>query len=233
VPLILSVHGGPHNYFGDDFAFDHQLYAAMGYAVLYVNPRGSGGSGETFARAVVRDWGGEDFADLLAMVDDLLASEPGIDPQRVGIIGGSYGGYMTCWAVTRTDRFAAAVAVAPITNLISSFGTSDAGVFLGLRELGGTPDERREWYLDRSPLTHAPRVRTPLLLCHGEADLRCPIAQSEEMFTALLRLGKTVALLRLPGEAHHHIVDGTPAHRVAGCQAVLDWFGMYLRGQDV
>jgi dipeptidyl aminopeptidase/acylaminoacyl peptidase len=227
VPLVLSVHGGPHNYFGDSFSFDHQLYAAQGYAVLYVNPRGSGGYGEQFAQAVCLDWGGEDYADLLAMVDDVLASEPALDPNRVGIVGSSYGGFMSCWAVTQTNRFAAAVAGACISNLVSFFGTSDIGASWGLREFGGTPYERAEWYTARSPITHAPQVQTPLFLYHGESDLRCPIEQSEQMFSALRRLGKTVELLRVPNESHG-VLSGSPAHRIVVRQAILDWFKRYL-----
>ncbi|HLZ08331.1 MAG TPA: S9 family peptidase, partial [Chloroflexota bacterium] len=110
IPLILSVHGGPHNYFGDTFSFDHQLFAALGYAVLYGNPRGSGGYGEKFAGAVCEDWGGEDFGDQMALLDLAIArADPRIDPMRLAITGGSYGGFMTCWAVTQTDRFAVGV----------------------------------------------------------------------------------------------------------------------------
>ncbi len=228
LPLILSVHGGPHNYFGDTFSFDHQLYAALGYVVLYGNPRGSGGYGEAFARAVCADWGGEDFQDLLALVDAVVErGDPPLDPARLGITGSSYGGFLTCWAITQTDRFAAAVSGACISNLVSFFGTSDIGASWGVREFGGTPWERLDWYLARSPLTHAPRVRTPLLLYHGEADLRCPIEQSEQMFTALHYLGQTVALLRIPGESHAAL-GGTPLHRIEARRAILEWFARYL-----
>ena len=229
VPLILSIHGGPHNYFGDAFSFDLQLYASRGYAVLYGNPRGSGGYGEAFARAVCEDWAGEDYNDLMALLDRAIEHEsPSIDVRRLGITGSSYGGYMTCWAIGHTDRFAAAVSGACISNLISFVGTSDIGASWAVRELGGTPFERRDWLLERSPLTHAERVKTPLLLYHGEADLRCPIEQSEQMFTALRRLGKTVEFLRVPGESHA-VLNGSPSHRLAARQAILDWFERYLR----
>ncbi len=228
LPLILSVHGGPHNYFGHTFSFDHQLLAASGIAVLYANPRGSGGYTEAFARAVCEDWGGEDFADLMALLDHAIErADPPIDRSRLGITGSSYGGFMTCWAITQTDRFAAAVAGACISNLISFFGTSDIGASWGEREFGGTPHERLSWYLERSPLSHVERVKTPLLLYHGEADLRCPIEQSEQMFTALNRLGKVVELLRVPGESHA-VLNGSPAHRIEVRRAILDWFRSYL-----
>lgn len=228
VPLILSVHGGPHNYFGDVFSFDHQLYAASGYAVLYANPRGSGGRGERFARAVCEDWGGQDFEDLMALLDYVIArGDPPIDERRVAITGSSYGGYMTCWAITQTGRFATAVAGACISNLVSFFGTSDIGATWGARQFGGTPDERLDWYIARSPVHHATAITTPLLLYHGESDLRCPIEQSEQMFTTLRRQGKPVEFLRVPTESHG-VLNGSPAHRLAVRQAILDWFAGYL-----
>ncbi len=228
LPLILVVHGGPHNYFGDVFSFDHQLFAALGYAVLYLNPRGSGGRDERFARAVCGDWGGKDFEDLMAMLDHVIArGDPPIDEHRLGITGSSYGGFMTCQAITRTNRFAAAVAGACISNLVSFFGTSDIGASWGLAEFGGPPSERLDWYLERSPAMHADRVQTPLLLYHGEADLRCPIEQSEQMFTALRRLGKTVEFLRVPTESHG-VLNGAPAHRIAARAAILEWFERFL-----
>jgi dipeptidyl aminopeptidase/acylaminoacyl peptidase len=227
-PLILSVHGGPHNYFGDTFYFDHHLYAAQGYVVLYLNPRGSGGKTEAFAQAIIRDWGGEDFQDLMAMLDHVVErGDPPIDPRRLGITGGSYGGFMTCWAITQTDRFATAVAGAPVTNLLSSFGTGDLGATWGVHEQGGEPTERIEWYLSRSPVMQVGRVSTPLLLYHGDADLTVPISQAEELFTALLRRGKSVELIRIPGESHGAL-SGTPAHRLSVRQAILEWFGKYL-----
>lgn len=228
LPLIQVIHGGPHNYFGDTFSFDHQLFAASGYAVLTANPRGSGGYDEDFAFAVCQDWGGADFHDLMAVLDAVIArADPPIDSARLGITGGSYGGYLTTWAVGQTDRFAAAVAGACISNLISFFGTSDIGATWGQREFGGSPFERGEWYRARSPLMGAPRVQTPLLLYHGEADLRCPIEQSEQFFTALHHLGKTVEFLRVPEESHG-VLSGSPAHQRAVRAAILEWFARYL-----
>jgi dipeptidyl aminopeptidase/acylaminoacyl peptidase len=232
-PLVLSVHGGPHNFFGDTWSFDHQLYAAEGYAVLYVNPRGSGGYGEAFAGQVVADWGGGDFADQLAALDAVLAGDdPRIDAKRLAIAGSSYGGFMTCWAVGQTDRFAAAVSGACISNLTSFFGTSDIGATWAMREFGGPPHERLDWYLAHSPIRHVDKVTTPLLLYHGEDDLRCPIEQSEQMFSALHQLGKTVELLRLPGEAHAALSAGSPSHRLDGRRAILEWLARYLAPRD-
>ena len=230
-PLVLSVHGGPHNLFGDTWNFDHQLYAGQGYAVLYVNPRGSGGYGEAFAGQVVADWGGGDWQDQLAALDAAIASsDPAIDPRRLAITGSSYGGFMTCWAVGQTDRFATAVAGACISNLTSFFGTSDIGATWGMREFGGPPHERLDWYLAHSPIRHVHKVTTPLLLYHGESDLRCPIEQSEQMFSALHQLGKRVELLRLPGEPHAALSAGSPSHRIDARKAILEWLARGLAG---
>jgi dipeptidyl aminopeptidase/acylaminoacyl peptidase len=229
VPLVLSVHGGPHNFFGDTWSFDHQLYAALGWAVLYVNPRGSGGYGEAFASQVIEDWGGRDFQDLQRFLDHAIArAAPPIDPRRLAITGNSYGGYMTCWAVTQTDRFAVGVAGACISNLASFFGTSDIGASWGGREMGGEPWAREQLYRERSPMTWIERVRTPLLLYHGEDDLRCPIEQSEQMFSALQRLGRAVELLRIPGESHGALGSGSPVHRVEARRVILEWLHRYL-----
>ena len=229
LPLIVVVHGGPHNAYGETWNPEIQLLAGAGYAVLAVNPRGSGGYGEAFARAVVGDWGGADLADILAVLDHVLAGDdPAIDPVRVGMTGGSYGGFMTCWAITQTNRFAAAVAGASITNLESEFGTADIGPSWLRSEQGGAPWERPEAYRARSPLHFAERVRTPLLLYHGEADLRCPIEQSEQFFTALTAHGAEVELLRVPAEGHVLPSDASPVHRRIVREAILDWFGRFL-----
>jgi dipeptidyl aminopeptidase/acylaminoacyl peptidase len=229
LPLVLSVHGGPHNFFGDTWSFDHQLYAALGWAVLYVNPRGSGGYGEAFASEVIEDWGGRDFQDLQRFLDHAIArAAPPIDPRRLAITGNSYGGYMTCWAVTQTDRFAVGVAGACISNLASFFGTSDIGASWGVREMGGEPWAREQLYRERSPITWVERVQTPLLLYHGEDDLRCPIEQSEQVFSALNRRGREVELLRIPGESHGALGSGSPVHRVEARRVILEWLRRYL-----
>ena len=226
--LVQFVHGGPHNYFGYVWNVDHQLAAAQGYAVLYVNPRGSGGYGEVFASAVIGDWGGGDYQDQMAALDHILTqSHPTIDPNRLAITGGSYGGFMTCWALGQTNRFAVGVAGASVTNFISMFGTSDIGASWVVREFQGTPYERLDWYLAHSPLTYADRVTAPLFLYHGENDLRCPIEQSEQMFTALKRLGKTTEFLRIPAE-YHASLNGSPMHRVEVRRQILSWLARYL-----
>ncbi len=229
LPLLLTIHGGPHNAFGETFYPDIQLNAAAGYAVLAVNPRGSGSYDEAFARAVVGDWGGEDYEDLMAALDAVIAAgDPAIDPSRLAIGGGSYGGFMTCWAVTRTDQFRVGLAGASITNLETEYGTADIGPSWLAAEQTGTPWEREELYRARSPIRFADRVRTPLLLYHGEADLRCPIEQSEQFFTALTAYGRDVELMRVPGEGHVLPGDASPVHRRAVREAILEWLARHV-----
>jgi dipeptidyl aminopeptidase/acylaminoacyl peptidase len=229
LPLMLIVHGGPHNAFGETFYPDIRLNAAAGYAVMAVNPRGSGSYDEGFARSVVGDWGGADFGDLMAALDAVIeAADPAIDPGRLAIAGGSYGGFMSCWAVTQTDRFAVALAGAAVTNLESEYGTADIGPSWLRDEQGGTPFQREAAYRARSPIRFVDRVRTPVLLYHGDADLRCPIEQSEQFFTALTALGQDVELIRVPGEGHVLPGDASPVHRRAVREAILEWLGRYL-----
>ena len=228
MPVVVIVHGGPHNAFGERYAADIQLWASAGYAVLGVNPRGSGSYGESFARAVVGDWGGADYEDILAVLDEALATRTHLDPKRVAITGGSYGGFMSCWAITQTDRFVLAVAGAPITNLESEYGTADIGPSWFENEHQGTPWTARERFVARSAIQFVDRVRTPLFLYHGEADLRCPIEQSEQFFTALTTLGREVEFLRVPGEGHVLPSDASPVHRRIVREAILEWFERYL-----
>ena len=221
--LVLMVHGGPHNAFGERFTPDAQLLAAAGHAVLLVNPRGSGGYGEAFGRAVIGDWGGEDLADLLAALDHVLAAHPGrLDPARIAIQGGSYGGFMATWAITQTDRFACAVAGAPVTWLEAMELTSDIGPTWSRAERAAA-DPR-----ERSPLTGAARVRTPLLLYHGESDLRVPISQSEAFLAAITAAGGDAELLRVPGEGHVLPGDATPVHARMVREAILAFLARHL-----
>ncbi|MEW6522893.1 MAG: S9 family peptidase [Bacillota bacterium] len=225
-PMVLMIHGGPHGIYGHSFMFAVQLLVSSGFVVLYTNPRGSQSYGQAFASAVVDDWGGKDYQDLMAGVDAVL--EQGlVDPARLGITGWSYGGYMTNWAITQTQRFAAAVTGASVFNLHNFYGTSDIGFTFGEFQWHGTPWEEPGRLLGRSPVAGVDRVTTPVLILHGESDLRCPVEQAEQLFTALRRLGKTAVMVRYPGESH---ALKRPAYRVDRYQRTLSWFAHYLQG---
>ncbi|MCC6628596.1 MAG: S9 family peptidase [Chloroflexi bacterium] len=226
-PLLLDIHGGPHNLYGESFLPLAHCLASHGFLVVYANPRGSGSYGRDFVRAVLRDWGGEDYLDLLAVVDT-VAARPYVDPARLGIYGFSYGGYMTAWAIGQTDRFAAAVCGAPVFDLESFYGTSDVGPTFGDVEFGVAPHVAPDWYAAHSPSTFAHRARTPTLIIHGEADDRCPIGQGEQMFVALMRAGCATEFARYPGGAHGFPGGGPPEHRVDYLTRSLAWFQKYL-----
>jgi dipeptidyl aminopeptidase/acylaminoacyl peptidase len=229
-PALLNVHGGPASQYGHGFFDEFQVYAGAGYAVVYVNPRGSQGYGEAFARAVVGDWGGGDYTDIMAGLDEALRRYDFIDPDRLGVMGGSYGGFMTSWIVGHTDRFKAACSERAVNTLWSMFGTSDIGHYFPELHSGGPPPwEDLRWYLERSPLSYAKDIRTPLLIVHSEDDLRCPMEQAEQLFVALKRLGRPVRFVRFPDEDHDLSRTGRPRHRLARFRILLDWFGAHLR----
>lgn len=227
-PLILHVHGGPHAAYGNMFMFDFQLEAGSGYVVLYTNPRASQSYGEAFATMNIGDWGGKDFEDLMRAVDFILA-QGYVDPDRLGITGASYGGFMTNWVVGHTDRFRAAVTENSLSNLLSFYGTSDIGSWFSEAELGAVPFDRVEVYLERSPISYVKNIKTPLLIIHAEADHRCPIEQGEQLFVALKRLGKEALFVRFPAESHGMRSAGKPRHRTERLQHILNWFNKYLR----
>jgi dipeptidyl aminopeptidase/acylaminoacyl peptidase len=196
--------------------------------VLAANPRGSSTYGNDFVTRVVRDGGGEDYLDLMAAVDE-MADRPYVDASRMGVHGYSYGGYMSSWIVGHTDRFKAAVVGAPVVDLSSMYGTSDIGVGFGELEWGGLPQDARAAFVERSPLTYASNVKTPVLLLHGEADLRCPISQSEQYFVALKRMGKEVELVRFPDCHHLFTRAGHPRMQEEYFKRTLEWFDRYLK----
>ena len=222
-PLVVDVHGGPHGRFQDSFDSTHHVLATSGYLVLAVNPRGSTTYGLDFAKAVIGDWGGEDYLDIMAALDEVCASGF-VDDARLGLHGYSYGGFMSAWAVGHTDRFRAAVVGAPVVNLVSMYGTSDIGVSFGEPQWGGTLADTFDAFVERSPLTYAAKVDTPVLLLHGEDDNRCPIGQSEEMFVSLKRLGREVELVRFPGCSHSFPRSGHPKMRVEYLRRMKGWF---------
>ena len=195
------------------------------------NPRGSQGYGEAFTRAVIGDWGGGDFADVMAGLDQALARHAWIDAARLGVMGGSYGGFLTSWIVGHDHRFKAACSERAVNDQYGMFGNSDIGHLFNVIELGGvTPWENMAEYLARSPVTYAKDVTTPLLILHSEDDLRCPIEQAEQLFVALKTLGKDVMFVRFPDENHELSRSGKPRHRLERFRFILDWFSRHLAG---
>ncbi len=229
-PLLLNVHGGPHAQYGHGFFDELQVYAGAGYGVIYANPRGSQGYGEAFTSAVVGDWGGGDAADVQAALDEALRRFDWIDPERLGLLGGSYGGFMSSWIVGHSKRFRAACSERAVNVQTSMFGTSDIGFVFNQVELGGVlPWEDMAKYLERSPLTYAKEITTPLLILHSEDDLRCPIEQAEQLFVALKTLRREVVFVRFPDENHELTRSGKPRHRLERFRILLEWFAKYLR----
>ncbi|AXI08651.1 peptidase [Oceanobacillus zhaokaii] len=227
-PLILEVHGGPHAMYGQTFFHELQLLAAKGYVVLYTNPRGSHGYGQKFVDAVRSDYGGRDYEDLMDAVDYVLDHYPYINENRLGVTGGSYGGFMTNWIVGHTDRFKAAVTQRSISNWLSFYGVSDIGYFFTKWELGYDLLENPAKLWDFSPLKFADKVETPLLILHGELDYRCPIEQGEQLFIALKHLRKDVEFVRFPGADHELSRSGDPNMRIARLEQICRWFNKYL-----
>jgi dipeptidyl aminopeptidase/acylaminoacyl peptidase len=228
-PALLNIHGGPHTQYGHSFFDEFQVYAGAGYAVIYTNPRGSQGYGEEFTRAVIGDWGGGDFSDVMAGLDEALRRYDFIDSERLGVMGGSYGGFLTSWTVGHTDRFKAACSERAVNNTYTLFGTSDIGHSFSEAQSGFLPWDNMQWYIDHSPLTYAKDISTPLLIMHSESDLRCPIEQAEQLFVALKKQRKPVVFVRFPDEDHELSRSGRPRHRLERLRIILDWFTRYLQ----
>ncbi|TKH41459.1 peptidase S9 family protein [Paenibacillus terrae] len=223
-PAILEIHGGPHAMYSHSFFHEFQLLAAQGYAVIYTNPGGSRGYGQSFTNVVLGEYGGRDYTDLLSAVDEAIRQFPFIHPERLGVTGGSYGGFMTNWIVGHTDRFRAAVTQRSISNWLSMYGVSDIGYSFTEDEVGGNPWDDFEVLWRQSPLAYVKQINTPLLILHGEQDLRCPIEQGEQLFTALRRLGKSTQFVRFPASSHELSRKGHPQLRVERLQRISNWF---------
>ena len=224
-PLLLYIHGGPVFQYGHGFFHELQMLRARGFAVLYGNPRGSQGYGRNFAWSIHRDWGTKPMIDLMALVDHALA-QGGLDETRMGVLGGSYGGYMTLWVIAHTDRFRAANTQRPVSHM-ESLIWSDFGGFLG-EWLGAFPWEDPELYRQQSPLTYADRMNTPLLITQGLDDLRTPADQGERAFVTLKRLGKPVEMVLFPGADHDLSRKGRPEQRLARLEAIAEWMERHL-----
>ncbi len=224
-PMILQIHGGPATAYGNGLHHEMQVMASKGYVVLYTNPRGSHGYGHEFVNAVIGDYGGMDYEDIMAGVDYALENFNYIDHDQLFVTGGSYGGYMTNVIVTRTDRFKAAVTQRCICNWHSFYGTSDIGFFFTEWQHGHADLwDDVEKLLKVSPLTYARNVKTPTLILHSEQDLRCPMEQAEQWYIALKRLGVETKLVRFPDENHNLSRSGKPKHRLERLQHLMSWF---------
>jgi dipeptidyl aminopeptidase/acylaminoacyl peptidase len=228
-PLLLEIHGGPRGVYGFSFMHEFQVLAAQGWVVLYTNPYGSGGYEEAFQAGLPGHYGEQDYGDLMEAVDHVLQHYDFIDAQRLGVLGGSYGGFMTNWIVTHTDRFKAAVTMRSISNWMSMFGCSDIGWTFGKWEMGGSvPWSDEEAYMAKSPIRYVESVKTPTLIIHSEEDYRCPMEQAEQFYTALKFLGVPTELVRFPGEHHGLSREGKPKHREERLNHIIRWFKTYL-----
>lgn len=228
-PLVMEIHGGPHTTYGNAFFHEFQMLAGHGMGVLYTNPRGSLGYGEDFARAVVGDWCGVDANDLQFMAEQ-AAQLDWVDAERMGVTGGSQGGYFTNWLIGHTDLFAAAVTQRSMSNLYSKYGVADNGWNGDRHGMGGRDLwEDEDFIMERSPMRYARNVTTPTLIIHSDQDFRCPLEQAEQWYVALKRLGVTVEMLLFHGENHELSRGGLPANRLVRLDAILEWFSRYLQ----
>ncbi|MCO0598543.1 S9 family peptidase [Peribacillus butanolivorans] len=227
-PLILEIHGGPHMMYANSYVHEFQTLANEGYTVLFTNPRGSVGYGQDFVNACRGDYGGMDYKDLMAAVDYTLATYDFIDHEKLGVSGGSYGGFMTNWIVGHTNRFKAAVTQRCISNWLSFYGVSDIGYYFTEWEIEGDIFDSPDKLWQHSPLKYVSNVNTPLLLLHGEKDYRCPIEQSEQFFVALKRQKKEAQLVSFPGETHEVSRSGSPKMRLQHVEEIKGWFNKYF-----
>lgn len=227
---ILEIHGGPLTQYG--FFFMHEFYylAAQGYVIHFCNPRGGRGYGEEHAKAIWGGWGGADYEDLMAWTDH-VAKQPYIDPDRMGVTGGSYGGYMTAWIIGHTQRYKAAVAQRCVSNLVSMWGSSDFN-WVFQQELSNRPPfEDLQKFWDHSPMKAIGNARTPTLVIHSENDLRCPIEQGEQVFVALKKLGVDSEMVRFPDEFHGLSRTGRTDRRIVRLNHIRRWFDKYMQAE--
>ncbi|TMC15153.1 MAG: S9 family peptidase [Chloroflexi bacterium] len=226
---MMELHGGPHGEYSWAFFHEFQVLAGSGFLVFYVNPRGSCGYGEDFQRACVQDWGGKDYGDLMSALDQLIERTGFVDSEQLGVGGGSFGGFMTNWVIGHTNRFRAAVSMRSISDFVSDYRACDIALWND-REMGRLDwnDPRTLW--ERSPIRYVENIQTPLLLTHGEMDLRCPIHQAEELFGALRVLRREVELVRFPEESHDLSRSGRPDRRVERLRRIAGWFEKHLAG---
>jgi dipeptidyl aminopeptidase/acylaminoacyl peptidase len=227
-PLVTQIHGGPHTYYGWSPVWEFQVLAGAGMSVYASNPRGSEGYGQDFNAANFRDWGPGPMRDVLAGVDALVADGLA-DSDRLGLTGGSYGGYLTTWIVAHDHRFRAALTARSVSDVAMLMLTGDiSGAEFGLQEFGVAPWDDPDFYREISPLTYARNIRTPLLIQHAEQDIRTTVGQAEALFTVLRSLRRPVRFMRVPEETHELTRSGTPFRRVENLVQVRNWFAHFL-----
>lgn len=223
---ILYIHGGPQVAYGESFFHEMQVHAANGYGVILLNPRGGQGYGQEFVKSILGDYGNEDYEDLMLGLDYCLTEYSEIDKNQVYVAGGSYGGFMTNWIVGHTNRFKAAVTQRSISNWLSFYGTSDIGPFFVKYQLQRElKDASSLW--EMSPLSHAHKAKTPLLVLHGEEDLRCPQEQGEQIYTAMKKNKIPTKMVVYPESSHGLSRQGLPNLRMNRIQEIVDWFETY------
>lgn len=223
-PVLLLIHGGPFSAYERTFFDEVQTYAGAGYAVVFCNPRGSASYGQEHGRAIVGGFGQRDAADILTFLEGALAAHPSLDGERVGVMGGSYGGYMTAWLTTQDHRWKGAIVERGFLDPVSFTGSSDIGWFFGGRYLGEDPDVVKA----QNPMAHIDQVTTPTLVIHSEQDWRCPVEQGQRWYVGLKRNGVRAELLLFPGEGHELSRSGNPKHRIARFEHILRWWGEHL-----
>jgi dipeptidyl aminopeptidase/acylaminoacyl peptidase len=232
-PLVLEVHGGPHGAYGHTFFLEFQVLAAQGIAVAYGNPRGSQAYGHPYSSAIRGDWGGLDAADVLRILDGAL-QQGSFDLARIGVAGGSYGGFMTTWLMGHSDRFAAGVSMRAVNDFISEIGASDLGWFLERELQTRYADDAGRKLFEGSPMRAASAIAAPLLVEHSERDYRCPIDQGEQLFTILRRLGrKETEFVRFAETGHELSRGGKPRSRILRLRAIAHWFIRHLKPAGV
>ncbi|MEV8238645.1 S9 family peptidase [Microbacterium testaceum] len=223
-PVILQIHGGPYASYGVHVFDETQVLVDAGYAVVYSNPRGSAGYGRAHGRSIRQRMGTLDFFDVMDFFDGVVSADPRLDGDRVGVMGGSYGGYMTAWVIAHDHRFAGAIVERGFLDPTAFPGSSDIGSFFGQEYVGTDPDR----IAAQSPMAVVDQVRTPTLVLHSELDFRCPLEQATRYYAALKRQGTEAEMLIFPGEDHELTRGGRPQHRVQRFDAVLDWWSRYL-----
>lgn len=230
-PTILSVHGGPKTEFSDIFHHEHQMLASNGYIVIYTNPHGSSGRGVKFSDIRGR-YGEIDYEDLMTFVDKAIEKYPQIDPNKMAIYGGSYGGFMTNWTIGHTNRFKAAVSQRSISNWTSFYGVSDIGYYFAPDQTGANPWDNMEKMWDESPIKYANKASTPTLFIHADCDYRCPLEQGLQMFNKLKLNGVDTRMVVFHGENHELSRSGKPKARIKRLTEIKDWFDKHLKNED-